>query len=202
MKFQPHRRRSIRLKEYDYSQAGAYFVTMCTQNRECLFGEISDGKMELNNAGIMAEQCWNEIPKHYPHVGLDACVIMPNHIHGIIMIENGVVPTNVGANNYSPLHTAHSPLPQPSKQPGTPGQPESPEPSVRPNGTSKTIGAVVRGYKIGVTKWFRENTQIKIVWQRNYYERIIRDDDELNRIRQYIVDNPINWQNDENYFRI
>jgi len=81
-----HRRRTIRLQDYDYSQAGAYFITVCTKNRECLFGEISDGKIVLNEFGQIVESVWLDLPKHYPNIELDAFVIMPNHIHGIVFI--------------------------------------------------------------------------------------------------------------------
>lgn len=186
-----HHRKSIRLKGYDYAKAGAYFITICVQNRECLFGEIADGEMQLNDAGTIAANCWDEIPKHFPNVILDQCIIMPNHVHGIIVItksvpicvpgEKNVGANIVGANNYSPLRTS---------------QPQ------RKNGTSKTIGSIVRGFKIGVTKWFRANQSSddspQTVWQRNYYEHIIRDDDDLSRIREYIATNSMNWMTDEN----
>jgi REP element-mobilizing transposase RayT len=120
-----HHRRSIRLRGYDYSQVGAYFITICTHERICLFGEVVDGEMRLNNAGRMVEQCWNEMPTHFPHVKLDEYVIMPNHVHGILVIT-----VAVGAISFSPLQMPH--------------------------GTSKTIGSVIRGFKIGVTKWFRQ----------------------------------------------
>lgn len=91
MKYNPqiHHRRSIRLKGYDYSQNGAYFVTICVQNRKFLFGKIRNGEMILNDAGKMIEKYWREIPKKYPNVILDAFVIMPNHMHGILIIDNG-----------------------------------------------------------------------------------------------------------------
>jgi REP element-mobilizing transposase RayT len=158
-----HHRRSIRLKGYDYSRAGMYFLTVCTQDRACLFGDVVDGEMQLNEAGRVAEQCWRGIPFHFPDTVLDAFVIMPNHVHGIVA---------VGAKNFSPLR---SPLRA---------------------GTSRTIGSVIRGFKIGVTKWMRQNGLIHEVWQRNYYEHIIRNDESLNRIRQYILDNPARWAMD------
>ena len=165
MKYNPdiHHRRSIRLRDYDYSQAGAYFVTICTHNHECLFGEIADGVMMLNASGRIAAQCWREIPSHFPHSALDEWVIMPNHLHGIVILTD-----TVGAKNFSPLQ----------------------------NGTSKTIGSIVRGFKIGVTKWMRQHTDVHTVWQRNYWEHIIRDDADLHRIRQYICNNPARWEED------
>lgn len=167
------RRRSIRLQVYDYSQAGAYFVTLCTQDATCLFGNIADGEMLLNEAGRVVEMCWKEIPNHFPHVQLDEFVIMPNHVHGILFIGD----TPIGrAKNFSPL----------------------PDPKFlrRPAGTSKTLGSVIRGFKIGVTKWLRQNTSIQDVWQRNYWEHIVRHDSELTGIREYIHNNPAQWELD------
>lgn len=174
MRYNPYKdhRRSIRLKEFDYAQNGVYFVTVCVQNRVCLFGEIENGKMRLNNAGWVARQSWHDIPVHFPHVMLDEFVVMPNHIHGILVIADAPV-GGVGAKDFSPLRSPPHPC-----------------------GTSKTIGSMVRGFKIGVTKWMRQNTPVQHVWQRNYYEHIIRNDDDLNRIRKYILDNPAQWNSD------
>ncbi len=99
MKYDPekHHRRSIRLGGYDYSQPGAYFITLCTHNRQCLFGDVVNGKMVLNGYGKIVEHCWLEIPQHFEHVELDEYVVMPNHIHGIIIIKN------VGAIHELPL---------------------------------------------------------------------------------------------------
>ncbi|NOX38685.1 MAG: hypothetical protein GXO78_14235 [Calditrichaeota bacterium] len=173
-----HHRRSIRLKGYDYSQPGAYFITICTHDRQWLFGHIVNGKMKLNALGKIAHQCWLAIPDHFPRTRLDEFVIMPNHVHGIIWIvddpnRENVVVKNVGAKNVSPL---------------------------RPRGTSRTIGSIVRGFKIGVTKWARQHTNVYHVWQRNYYEHIIRNDNELNRIREYIINNPLIWARDNENF--
>lgn len=171
-----HHRRSIRLSGYDYSQNGAYFVTVCTQDRACLFGSIENGQMHPNDAGNIACQCWQDIPSHFPHVVCDRFVIMPNHIHGILFIvvsvETNVGMNDVGAKTFSPLQCE------------------------RPRGTSKTIGSIVRGFKIGVTKWMRQNTPVQNVWQRGYYEHIIRNDKELLSIQQYILENPARWETD------
>lgn len=166
-----HHRRSVRLQGYDYSQVGAYFVTVCTQARAFLFGDVVDGVMRVNDAGRMVEQCWLAVSNHFPHVDLDAFVVMPNHVHGIIVITDRAV----GAKNVSPLPGDNTAERRPSGAP------------------SKSIGSIVRGFKIGVTKWFRKNTATPAVWQRNYYEHIIRDEESLIRIRQYILDNPARW---------
>ena len=110
---------------------------------------------------------------HYPNIVLDEFVIMPNHVHGIVMIENNN--ESVGVQNFEPLQQKN----QFQKI------------------ISRSIGAVIRGYKIGVTKWFRNNNDIHGVWQRNYFEHIIRDEESFREIREYIVNNPINWQQDE-----
>ena len=160
-----YHRRSIRLKGHNYSLLGEYFVTICAKNRRCLFGNIVNDKMVLNDVGMAAERCLRQIPKHYPDAIMDEYIIMPNPVHIIIMINN-----NIGANNYSPLQKEK-----------------------RPHGTSRTIGAIIRGYKIGVTKWMRKNMHIHDVWQRNYYEHIIRNESELIKIQEYIVNNPKQW---------
>ncbi|WP_076791310.1 transposase, partial [Chlorobium sp. KB01] len=164
-----------------------------THNRFSLFGQITDAEMHLNDAGRMVERCWNEIPVHFPHVELDAFVVMPNHVHGIVVIADSpsVGISSVGAKNFSPLHTI---LPNLRGQP-----PITPLQARRPQGTSKTIGSIVRGFKIGVTTWMRQNTNVHDVWQRNYWEHIIRNEPELNRIREYIRDNPANWVSDSLY---
>ena len=145
-----HRRRSIRLQFYDYSASGAYFVTVCTQERRCLFGDAVDGVVQLNDAGRAVERSWLAIPQHFPHIDLDAFVVMPNHVHGVIIIGD----RPVGAKDFSPLHN--------TSQPGR-----------RPSGAlPKTIGSIVRGFKIGVTKWFRDNTDTYAVWQRNDDEHV------------------------------
>jgi putative transposase len=177
MKYNPeiHRRHSVRLKEYDYSRAGLYFITICTQNRLFLFGKIENGEMLLNDAGKNTNECWLQIPEHFPQIKLHGHIIMPNHIHGIIEITKI---TTVGAKHFSPSPNranVDSPLRQ------------SP---------SQTIGSVVRGFKIGVTKWFHVNTDIQTIWQRNYYEHIIRDDKSYHKISEYIQTNPLKWLDD------
>jgi hypothetical protein len=148
-----HTRKSIRMPKYDYVSPGDYFITICTQNRANVFGNIANGAMVLNEWGMIAEKCWRGITEHYPNTSLHEFVIMPDHIHGIMEIEpcaetigDGISGDeksvsgdgkSVGANNYSPLQIPPSP---PVSTP------------FRPTGTSWNIGAIVRGFKIGVTK--------------------------------------------------
>ena len=173
MRSRPYRR-SVRLQDYDYSQCGAYFITVCTQERGLLFGEITDGAMQLSCAGRQVELCWLDIPNHFPYVELDSFVVMPNHVHGIVVVGG----SPVGAKNLSPLHKTNKSTQRPVGAP------------------AKSLGSIVHGFKIGVTNWFRGNTNVRIVWQRNYYEHVIRNEESLNRIRQYIVDNPARWEFD------
>lgn len=186
-----HHRRSIRLQGYDYSREGLYFITLCVHNRECLFGEISNGEMILNEYGCIANNCWKEIPDHYPSAVLHAHVIIPNHIHGVIELvgaqnsvgtqdfeSNGGVQNIVVVQHFGPRQRNELQRHQYQK--------------IIP----RSIGSIIRGYKIGVTKWFRNNTDIHTVWQRNYYEHIIRDETAYNNIIHYIENNPLNWDKD------
>ncbi len=227
-----HHRSSIRLKGYDYSQAGLYFITICCQHRACLFGEITYGEMILNDTGKIANQCWLEIPNHFSNTLLHEHIIMPNHIHGIVEL--------VGAKNFSPeiiqpmppiIPTPEIANPMPENTWNTNGAKDSwntngaknswntigakdswntigAKDSWNTNGAkdfsplrspSKTIGSVVRGFKIGVTKWIRQNTDIYDIWQRNYYEHIIRNDQSYQTISDYIVNNPKKWNDDKFY---
>jgi len=174
-----------------------------------MFGEVENGTMILNDVGKMAMRCWMDIPQHFPNVVLHEYVVMPNHIHGIIQITNdgGNAGENggafvVGAKNFSPLPSPPSPPPPFSSSPplvrakNFSPLPPPPSPRFVPTGTSRTIGSIVRGFKIGVTKQLGYS-----VWQRDYWERIIRDDDAYQNITRYIINNPENWNNDDLYMK-
>ena len=169
MKFKPerHHRRSIRLQGYNYAQAGAYFVTVCTQRRDCLFGDVSEGQMRLNSLGTIVQACWADLPHHYAHVELDAFVVMPNHVHGIILL------TDVGA-GFKPAPTR----PVPANRHGLP--------------------EIVRAFKTFSARRINERRAAPGVpiWQRNYYEHVIRNEDDLQRIREYIQSNTLKWKDD------
>jgi REP element-mobilizing transposase RayT len=201
-----HHRLSLRIKGYDYSKSGMYFVTICAHDMQHLFGEISDDGLILNKAGEHAAQCWKEIPGHFPLVILHDFIIMPNHIHGIIEIIPDKI--GVGAENIQPLRSPGDNI-QPLRSPGDNIQPlRSPGDNIQPlrhninefqNVISGSIGSIIRGFKIGVTKWFRTNSDIKNVWQRNYYEHIIRSKKAYRIISNYIIQNPEKWKTDK-YF--
>jgi len=196
MSFDPkiHRRRSVRLKNYDYSQNGAYFVTICCAEKKCFFGKIEEGKMILNEGGKIAEQCWKQIPEHFPQVFVDCFVVMPNHVHGIVVIENGNPETGiVGAQNFVPKTNFLTKTNSKRAEDFLPLQtPKSQFQKIIP----RSLSSIVRGYKIGVTKWFRANTKIHTIWQRNYHEYILRNESSLAEIREYIIHNPQKWKQD------
>ena len=164
-----HHRRSIRVKGYDYTQPGAYFITICTHTMKSIFGRVVNGEMQLNECGIIVKNEWLKTGELRANAVLDEYIIMPNHFHGIVIITDD----GRGVLQYAPTNNAF----------------RSP---------SHTIGAIVRGFKSAVTK--RINIIIGMsgmpVWQRNYYEHIIRNEKELNLIREYIINNPLQWQFD------
>ncbi|MDP9311308.1 MAG: hypothetical protein M3R24_10545 [Chloroflexota bacterium] len=274
MKYDPerHHRRSIRLRGYDYSQAGAYFVTLCVQSREWLLGDVVDGRVVLSEAGAIVWRVWEELPRRFPMVELDAFVVMPNHVHGVIVIDgmpaqvvagaassartgsegipgsagtggtdkhwvmgpDGLV--DVGAPLAAPLRNASQPrAPQHNaSQPRAPegstlqppaSQPEGPRPHVFPAhkeqletdgippptpsliicqpqaiaaAASPTLGEIMRAFKsisaIQINRVLGRSGQP--FWQRDYFERIVRHEKELDRIRTYIDQNPLRWQQD------
>jgi REP element-mobilizing transposase RayT len=164
-----HHRRSIRLQGYDYTKAGVYFVTICTYQRLCLFGEIIKGQMQLNLIGQTVIALWKDIPKHFSNVELDEFILMPDHLHGIIIISQQEPSPNFPNKKYAATGT----------------QPNS-------------LGAIVQNFKsISTRKINRINRSPRnFIWQRNYHEQIIRDESTLQNVRQYIGDNPLKWQSD------
>jgi len=221
-----HHRRSIRLKRYDYTQQGAYFVTICTHQRNCLFGEIVDGEIKLNTNGEIARGSWLSIPRHFKNVELDEFVIMPNHLHGIIIIDSSEVVGEALANqDFSQLFSevvgealANQDFSQLfsevagealanqdfSKQQNLSGQCFAPTvytgETIKINGTKpQSLAAITQNYKSVSTRQINRINKAKgnVIWQRNYYEHIIRNEEALNNILEYIVNNPINWVKDQ-----
>lgn len=172
-----HHRRSVRLKGYDYSQPGAYFVTICARLRQSIFGDNLNGKMELNENGIILEREWLINNNLRSNIELDQFVVMPNHVHGIVII-------NRRGEVASPKIIAQQPL---SKGGET-------RPLHKP-----TLGQIVAFFKYITTKQINiiHNTPGVPVWQRNYFEHIIRDENELKKIREYIRNNPLRWAFDK-----
>ena len=199
-----HHRRSIRLKGYDYSQSGLYFITLCTVDRTCMFGNVVEGKMQLNDIGQLVEQEWlNTINIRHDNVRLHNYIVMPNHFHAIIEIRRGEShsPQSHSPQSHSPQ--SHSPQSH-SSQPHSP-QSHSPqtinEGNINKNDSpqrmkspSQTVGAIVRGFKGAVSRQLGYS-----IWQRNYYEHIIRTDASYRHISNYIENNPTKWQSDKLY---
>ena len=169
-----HHRRSIRLQDYDYTQPGAYFVTICTHNHECLFGQVIGAEMHLSNYGQIAHDEWTKTAVVRSYVTLDAFIIMPNHVHGIIII----VGTWQG-----------------TRRRRVPTRPTS-EAFSRP--VPGSLPTIIRSYKSTVTRQINDlrHTPGSTVWQGRFYEHIVRDDDDLHRIREYIINNPARWEYD------
>lgn len=172
-----HHRRSIRLKGYDYSKAGIYFITICVKDRNCILGKIVNEEMILSDAGKIANEYWLDIPKHFPNAKLHEHIIMPNHIHGIVELTNTGVQNGVGIEDFQPLQNQFQKI------------------------IPHSIGSIVRGYKIGVTKWFRNNGIIHGRWQRNFHEHIIRNEQSYHTIANYIINNPKKWNEDKFYLQ-
>jgi len=149
-----HHRRSIRLRGYDYSQAGVYFVTLCAHERARLFGSMEGAVVRLNEVGHLVQRLWEQLPEHFSGVELDAFVVMPNHVHGIVVLSD------LGAMNRAP-----------------------------------TVGEIIRAYKARCTHGINRlhGTKGQPIWQRNYYEHIIRNESSLQEIREYIANNPAQW---------
>jgi REP element-mobilizing transposase RayT len=167
-----HHRRSIRLRGYDYSQAGAYFVTLCTHNRECLFGEIANGAMQLNTAGKIVADEWLKIAQIRDEIELDEWAVMPNHLHGIVVFTD-----NVGEIHEFPLRMTQT--------------------QRRQMALPKLVGRfkMLSAKQINILR----NTLGIPLWQGNYWEHIIRDENDLRRIREYICNNPARWEEDDLY---
>ena len=205
-----HHRHSIRLKGYDYTQQGAYFVTICTHQRNCLFGEIVDGEMKLNTNGEIARGSWLSIPRHFQNVELDEFVIMPNHLHGIILIvNNSEVEGEVLANqdflqSRSEVEGEALAISNDQNQQNLSRQCFAPTvntgETIKINGTKpQSLAAIIQNYKSVSTRQINRINKAKgnVVWQHNYYEHIIRNNEALNNIREYIFNNPINWVEDK-----
>ena len=173
---QIYHRRSIRLQDYDYSQNGYYYITICTRNFVEYFGQIKNGKMILNKCGEIVKQCWDEIPQHFDNVTLDEMVIMPNHMHGIVVIDG--YSRNVscrGLINQTPTTKW-----------------------ILQKNPNMVLGKIIRSFKAMSCRLIRVNGFNRFQWHRNYYERIIRDEIELYIKRKYIINNPLKWHLDRN----
>src|SRR5258706_5790227 len=187
---QKHRRRSIRLKGYDYASAGGYYVTIVAWRRECLFGEVVNKEMVLNKIGKIVEWEWLELPKRLPYVTVGAHMVMPNHFHGILFIHE-----NVRATQHGQIisQSGSKPLPIIAADGigGSPLPPRGPKPA--------SLGAILAQFKSRATKriWKFPEFKETPIWQRNYYEHIIRNQTDLQNKTDYIEANPLLWNEDD-----
>lgn len=187
-----YRIQSSRLRHWDYGWNASYFVTICTQNRHCFFGNVTDGIMDLNYIGKIANDCWMQIPNHFPFVKLGNHVVMPNHVHGIIIIDKQVDGYNDERNEETQNFAS---LPMPTPPTPIPSSPDS-KPKNQFGPQSKNLASIIRGYKIGVTT----NSRLinpNFAWQPRYHDHIIRNDESFQRISEYIKNNPMNWSSDK-----
>jgi putative transposase len=188
MKFNPniHHRKSIRLKNYDYSQAGLYFITICTEHRHCLFGTTQNDNMALHDAGNMIDNQWHELPNRFPSVILHKYVVMPNHFHGIIELVGAIPCGCPDRADTSPATTIVA------DRAGTRPVP--------------TLGDVTGAFKSLSTNEYIKNVKRNNwqrfagkLWQTNYYEHVIRNEESYSKIAEYIQNNPLNWREDKYY---
>jgi len=165
-------RKKNRLQNYDYSRPGWYFVTICTKNRVEYFGKIQDNEMHFNTCGKIAQKCWFDLPNHYRNIHLDKWVIMPNHMHGIVVIDDfsdDVVGAGLKPSPTAPIHKQHS------------------------------LSEIMRGFKTFSSRKINEfYPKLGFCWQRSFYDHIIRNDHSLESIRAYIKNNPLKWELDKN----
>ncbi len=204
MSFPQHERKPLRLEGFDYNAHGLYFVTMCTQNSKHWFGNVVDGKMKLNSFGKIVHDCWFDLPNHYSNCLLDAFVVMPNHVHGVVgIVGNGLQPfqnktglqpfrnetglqpfQNIDEHEYRDEHK-HEHKHEHEHRDG-----------YKPSPTNKQHGLpeIIRGFKTFSSKTINTtNPPHRFQWQKSYYDHIIRNEQDLQRIREYIENNPFRW---------
>ena len=175
-------RRSIRLQNYDYSQAGVYFITICIHKKACVFGNVANGEMILNKQGRIVSECWHDLSNHFSGIESDTFTIMPNHLHGIIVLHNcrglinqtltNKIPTDQNRTNQTSTNWILMKNPE------------------------QTVGKIIRHFKARASKQQHDHGFYGFRWQRNYHEHIIRSENKLQRIREYIISNPGQWETD------
>ena len=184
-----YRIESARLKGWDYGSEGAYFITICTKDRAHFFGECVNGKMKLSTMGAIVQGCWYDIPAHFPHIALGDFVVMPNHIHGILVLDKSLREQNRGDNDDDDVETLHATSLPPTNTPAF-YQAISPD--------AGSIPTVIRSFKSACTKHIRETfPQRDFGWQERFWDNIIRNEASWDRICNYITTNPVNWNKDK-----
>ena len=174
LEFKKFRSDSIRLKDWDYASTGYYFITLCTKNRKPFFGRIIKENVSLSNIGTVCKLYWSEIPHHFTDANIDAYIIMPNHIHGILII------------NEPNVETCHGMSLQ-----------QDPKKNKFSKPMSGSLSVIINQFKSSVTRWCRKNGYINFSWQSRFYDHIIRSERSLEKVREYITYNPLKWESDE-----
>jgi len=180
-----YRIQSTRLKNYDYSSEEAYFIIFCTKDREHFFGEIINEKLQNTEQSKICQTCWLGLPNHYPNYVLDSFVIMPNHVHGILMISNAAHYCKYTVRDAGMVRDAINRV-------STGGITQNNNPMLHQN-----LSTIIRWYK-GRTTFELRKINPKFAWQSRFYDHIIRNDNELDSVREYILNNPVNWEKDQN----
>ena len=172
-----YRNDSARLKQFDYSSSGYYFVTICTYNKTDFFGDVTNGKIKLSEIGKIAHESWTNIPHHFGNAQLDEFIIMPDHLHGILFLDQPY-----------PCRDAINRVPTIAwdKHGGATG-------SHNPMLTNNSLGKIIRWFKGRTTFEIRKSNHFGFAWQPRFYEHVVRNENSLQKIREYIVNNPINW---------
>ncbi|MFD2523826.1 transposase [Emticicia soli] len=183
---------SARHPNWDYGLNGVYFITICTKNRQYFFGECIEGKMKLSTAGAIVQGFWYEIPKHFPFVSLGNFIVMPNHIHGILILSKNLT-KNIDDISISDVETGHCPV---STQNDGLTKEDSPSKLRFRNQGKNTVSSIIGSFKSVCTKHIH-----KIIpdfgWQTRFWDNIIKDDSSFYAISQYIINNPLTWENDK-----
>ena len=166
-------RKHIRLSEWDYSSEGVYYITICCREREAFFGKLIENKMILSEIGEMASFFWKEIPEHFNHVKLDEYIVMPNHIHGILILDYSLVGTRHGmALQRNGTNQFSKPI-------------------------KNSISVIINQYKSSLKRWCNQNGFKSFQWQSRFYDHIICEENSIDQVREYIRSNPTNWASDE-----
>ncbi|WP_259014932.1 transposase [Emticicia fluvialis] len=180
---------SARHPHWDYGSNGIYFITVCTKNRQYFLGECKEGIMKLSTAGAIVQGFWHEIPKHFPFVTLGDFVVMPNHIHGILIFDK----TNINSESNIEVETGHCPV---STQNGELSNDKTHAQLRFRNQGKNTVSSIIGPYKSICTKHIHPIVP-DFEWQSRFWDNIIRDDKDFNTISQYIINNPLTWENDK-----
>ncbi len=208
-------RKHIRLRNFDYSSAGAYFITICTKDRECFFGNIvgTQHVVTFSAIGKIANEYLNDIPNHFPHMEMDEFIVMPNHVHCILVLNEKSIGDDVGASHGMPLPNTDDNVG--SHHVGTRHgvslrddneivrashvMPQQPITNQFGKPVRGSVSVIINQFKSSVTRWCNKNNHQYFQWQSRFHDHVIRNEEEYNRIKNYIIANPMNWANDKFY---